>query len=372
MLTGSARINPDWSAGFRFVIEFTGGATGIAVNQNDDDGGTDGDGVLDVREVHWWLKHERLGRIAVGRNQPATDNIILIDLGGTGAANSIFNYWGFWLRDSGTPDQAGQLSATIGNFYSGLDTARADGVMYYSPTYMGFNLQAFWGEDDFWDVAIRFSNEWNGLRVAFGVGYFQNLDEEADVARATLDDGNRDLTGWKGSGSVWHVPTGLFVTGAFVHNEYGGSQAASLNAACPNAVAGSNAATLQAQGFTCANRPNEDYWKLIAGIRKNFFGIGHTSLYGEYSEVTGKLEGRNFQTLTAGAAGNDIDFVTSSKATFWGVGVVQRISAAAMELFLGYRNYSFDISGQDEGTNTIVTAPLEDFSSVIAGGRIKF
>jgi hypothetical protein len=55
----------------------------------------------------------------------------------------------------------------------------------------------------------------------------------------------------------------------------------------------------------------------------------------------------------------------------WGIGVVQNIDAAAMELFLSYRQYqaSFDsLAGAPYGTG----ADLNDMNIIMAGARIKF
>ncbi len=53
---------------------------------------------------------------------------------------------------------------------------------------------------------------------------------------------------------------------------------------------------------------------------------------------------------------------TSSDSESWGFGVVQRIDAAALELFLGYRHFEYS-------DNALV---YDDFDYVHAGARIKF
>ena len=93
-----------------------------------------------------------------------------------------------------------------------------------------------------------------------------------------------------------------------------------------------------------------NFWYVAAGVRKNFFGFGDTVLFGEY--------------------GNHNDFVKSvnlalaSDVTNWGIGVNQYIDAAAMEVFLVYKNFSADLSagGQE----------IQDFNAVIGGARVNF
>lgn len=83
--------------------------------------------------------------------------------------------------------------------------------------------------------------------------------------------------------------------------------------------------------------------------------------YGEYGSVDGGGDGR----LVGG------DSIFNTEAWFWGIGVVQHIDAAAMELFLSYRNYAADFDSLagapfDEGGD------INDLSMVMGGARIRF
>ena len=44
-------------------------------------------------------------------------------------------------------------------------------VKYDSPEFGGFVGSAAWGEDDFWDVALRYAGEHGGFKFAGGIGY---------------------------------------------------------------------------------------------------------------------------------------------------------------------------------------------------------
>ena len=77
---------------------------------------------------------------------------------------------------------------TIGEFAPGIDTARMDRVRYDTPTIAGFTLSAAWGEDDFWDVALRFAQELGGIRLAGGIGYSEDHDEDGATS-AGADEG---------------------------------------------------------------------------------------------------------------------------------------------------------------------------------------
>ncbi len=95
-----------------------------------------------------------------------------------------------------------------------------------------------------------------------------------------------------------------------------------------------------------------------AGISRNFFGIGNTNLYGEYGRVEGGALGIALDTIAGGAAN-----LRNSKTNIWGLGVVQNIDAAAMEIYAGYRNFDASLTG----------APaLNDICVFTFGSRIKF
>ena len=46
------------------------------------------------------------------------------------------------------------------------DRFRRNRVRYDTPTFAGFTASASWGEDDDYDIALRYAKEFNGLRVA--------------------------------------------------------------------------------------------------------------------------------------------------------------------------------------------------------------
>ena len=91
-LAGSAKINPNTTAGFQLAFSFLTGSRSHQVNQLDDDkGGNDTNIVSHLS--NWWLEHSSLGRVTVGRANTATAGITTIDLGGAGViANASIGY----------------------------------------------------------------------------------------------------------------------------------------------------------------------------------------------------------------------------------------------------------------------------------------
>jgi predicted porin len=288
-LTGSAKINPNLSAGFNIEVG-TLSATANTVTETNDDGdqGT-GDGALSVRLANWYLEDKRYGRLTVGRLNMVTDGIAEIDLGGANIVAQSGLYFGNKIAVNG----AGGL--TFGDFFPANGDAEFDrnnAVRYDSPTFSGFTIGTSWGEDDRWDVGLRYAGEHAGFRIAGGIAYAVDSDNplRADGDEATI------VTG---SLSVLHVATGLFISGT----------GASRNLDLPTSR-------------------DSTYWSVRGGITKNWFGIGNTVLYGEYHS-------------------SDVD--NRGTAEIAGAGVVQNIDAASMELFLAYKNHSVDL---DSGAPT--------------------
>jgi hypothetical protein len=369
---GTAKINPNLTAGFQLVIGLAAGARSHTVSQLDDDGTAD-DGTLGVELANWFLRHDQLGELRVGRANTASAGTTTVDLGGAGViANAQFGLWqrSFFLTE-GDVQHTGTWSALTGGTpinVSGL--SRGNAVSYTTPTLGGFSLQAAWGEDNQWDVAARYAGEFSGFRLAAAIAYGQNLAGADDPGPELAGTSPADIVKIQGSASVLHVASGLFLTGAYITQSFNGATDGEL-------VLGDDGVT-----FTDINRPDIRAWYLQGGVSKNWTGMGNTVLYGEYGEV------KNGATGTSGSGfgfGDAAGPLLSSSANFWGLGVVQHVDAAAMELFLAYRQYSGRARGQACDTIVVVddvdtctalddpeSARFNDFSVVMGGARIKF
>jgi hypothetical protein len=361
--TGAAKISPHLSAGFNITMGLCSGARSHQVNQRDDDAttpaGTCFNGAGDTTTVmtlaNWYLDSTQLGRITVGRINTATAGISGIDLSGASViANTSIGYWqrGMFLISGNTLTGTTWGTLLGGNAVNGSTLSRANAISYTSPTLGGFSVAAAWGENDIWDAALRYAGEFSGFRIAAGVGYIHNsggLNEVTpDIPGAVGPQPNQ----WKGSVSIMHVASGLFLNGAFVD-----------------------------QDNDTLGRGNTRLWYAQGGIAKNWTGLGNTVLYGEYARVDdGILNYSN--TAALGSPGGAL--ITGSRATVWGLGIVQNIDAASMELFLSYRRYQASQSGcsdSEAGPNGVLHCQPEgvptsthfnDMDVVMGGARIKF
>jgi hypothetical protein len=419
--TGTAKVTPSVSMGFDITIEIEAGGTSSKVNQFDEDGklGNQINGVSgasfnasnvdayfgDARRAAWWIEDTRLGRMTVGRYESA-GAITTIDLAGIGAgasASVVLINGGFLLRG---PD--GQYWATsLGTFGDpAANQGRTELLRWDSPTYQGFILSASIAEfnTDYWGVMLRYANEFNGVRVAAGIGYENATDRFTSVQAAVAGAGPNDLLGpdpevkaWGAGLSALHVPSGLFAQGHYMAAEY------SCINGNPNGVANGNAPNGLQTGYwgqTTDCRKDANQWLIQAGITKNWFGFGNTALFLEYSRNNGwgagegsgafAGQGRNF-TGTNGSV--TVNGVTDSEMTVWGAGITQNIDAAATEMYLNWRHFDADVTCNGAAVNNAVgvngaltTAacggaavvgaskklPTENFDAIVFGARVKF
>ena len=339
---GDAKINPNLSAGFLIQVGFDKGSRSHQVNEVDDDGGQAGDTSVVITLANWYLDHKQLGRVTVGRANTATAGITGIDLGGAGVIANV--NVGYWQRSFSLTGVAGATAAwnTVlgGGTVNGSTLSRGNVINYTTPNVAGFQAAAAWGENDVWGVALRYAGEFSGVRLAAGIGYGSNLGGLGEVtADIPANAGKAVPTLLKGSASVMHLATGLYLTGAYIRQDNDNGT------------------------------PDTTMYYVNGGIAKNWTGLGNTVLYGEYARVDDGV------SCGAGSCqpfgGNANDLIDSSEATVWGLGIVQHIDAAAMEVFLAYRNYSASVTSAP-GNDLNGKVNYNDFDVVMGGARIRF
>lgn len=286
---GDAKINSDWSAGYDITIEVQSADPLLGgLNQNNDDSTN-----FELFYSYMYVKSNTLGKLAWGQQSQASDNITVVDLSGTlfSGIAPTFESNSFLLRNQ----QTGALTtATWGNAYNclgiGLDCngVPMNVIRYDSPTISGFTLSGSWGEDDFWDVALRYAGEFGDFKFAAAIAYSENQEVTA---------GQQDTETLEGGVSVMHTPTGVFV----------------------NFSAGTFDNT--------AGQESESYY-FKAGIKQRWNSLGATALYGEY--------GNSDDNSIVGFAGS------SSEITRYGAGLHQWIDAAALQLYAKWDHLELD------------------------------
>ena len=177
--------------------------------------------------------------------------------------------------------------------------------------------------------------------------------------------------GWKLAGmgialSAMHVPTGLFVQGHYNTADYGN--------VAPGAASGY-------WGQGAGLKKDTAHWFIQAGISKNWFGYGNTSVYGEYGVATdwGAANGAGRNYTTAGFTA--VNGVTDTEMRVWGLGIAQNFDAAATAVYVGYRHMEADITCTGAGPVGSCAGPAgapptklntEGIDVIVMGARVLF
>jgi len=367
---GKAKIDSDWEAGYRIEIGIRTANSKRFTQDNDEGNGNPADVGHDLRDAFWYLKSKTYGAFSLGHQASATDAITESNLTQTKDFSKYSDVedtgLGLFLRSKVN----GGLSARsyrnlLGDSgdQPGDGDRRQNAIKYETPTFAGFTASASWGEDDYWDLALRYAGEFGGFKLAAGIGYLQITDgpetkmECASRGGGLGPDENCKQVG--GSISVIHEATGLFVNfGAGVKKDDALSNTAVFLGQDPD--------------------NKETFWAVQAGIEKKFNTLGKTTVFGEYYDYEG---GSINRTLSATDAVNP--FGPGSTAAFWetglqvyGVGIAQGLDAAAMVLYLNYRHVEADLTVRQVNAGVadgaIADSPIESLDLVQAGAIIKF
>lgn len=398
-LSGQAQITPDTSAGFMLKLEVINNDS-LLVSQERDDGILNpggnalsllqgGSGPIAIESAYWFLKSNSLGRLSVGQQSSAADNQAILPDGSGSLVQANYVYYdnnAFFVRRRGAnaggflegagldaPGPAANSTAFVwghlancqgldgyGGAFGDCDGIPSNNVRYDTPTFAGFSASASWGEDDMWAVSGRYAGEFGGFKIAAAVAYNETTDETgtgvgvgvlAAQTQAARNNGGLDVGHLQTGGYIEHVPTGLFVYGAYAtaYND-----------------------TTDAFRGNGQTSPDGEMWYLKAGIKQRWSTLGSTTFYGEY--------GNKQDTFTSYLYDRGVN---STEAINYGVGVVQNIDAAAMQIWLAWRHYEVDsISCSDAaavvddcaavGLNNGSTSDFEDLDIVKAGALIAF
>jgi hypothetical protein len=414
---GNAKINSDWSAGFKLEMQIRayrssaanqlalGTSNGVTITAYNTQ-------AIALRHAYWFLKSNSYGTITVGRDVDAatgTSSISLVNPGGFSGPNGPgFANGGFFVRRTGTTGTNGLSALTWQNLSyvrngdgpSPFDYAQTGAIVKYtSPFFLGktkssgFLFSANWGMDDYWAVALRYVEDFGIFRFAAGVGYsdWRGIDRTMCSTGSSTTAGlggsalaipgttgptgtaigtTVDCTAWQASASLLHVPTGLYASG-------GGAQMTDNNIQTYANLVSTNTGGAARRGID----GNNSMWWVQAGWQAKLNTLGNTIFWGQYQAYdTGFGIASNVAQTVAGTdVLNSIgatSFLAGSQTKVWSVGVTQNIDAAAMQLYLGFHNYSVDAvllnqsasaSNQRQRTN-----PIDDMQLVYTGATIRF
>ncbi|MEZ5899437.1 MAG: porin [Hyphomicrobiaceae bacterium] len=338
---GQAMISQGLAAGYDITLRLRDDLSDD-VDQSHDNGSGD---PFQIWQLHWWIESSTLGKLSVGKASRVTDTAPESDLSETGVAGyaGVQDIGGaFNLRTS----NGVLIDLAWGDVYNHFNGDTANVVRYDSPVIAGFVAAASWGEDDIWDVGLRYDGEGGGFKLTAAIAYTHVTDapsEYADINQSTL----------VGSAAVLHEATGLNALISFGVREFDQS-------------------VVDADG---AVRTPEDakfiYTKL--GWLTTLNQLGPTGFYGEYGWFKDYVSAGADPTLVTelDASGTAVR-IGGNTAQVWGAGVVQQVEAAEMQLYLGYRLHEADFDLLDAAGQGVAARGVDHFHTVIVGSKIAF
>lgn len=335
---GDAKVKPGWTAGFLIELDIDGHANSSSVSNakfvekgadsffvEDDDGasGVQGD-ILELRHADLFVKSP-YGKVSLGQGNTASNGTSEVDLSGTsvagysGTSDIGANFAFTPLLFDVVAGEGKDLTVRKGDVQTNLDgLSRDNRIRYDSPSLAGFIFSASYGEDDQYDVALRYKNKLGDFNLAAAISYSNQQEDEVGGAFEIGDTEESEII--NGSISALHIPTGLnftFAAGDRDRDLVGGGEAAS----------------------------EQTFYYGKVGIKRKISSLGSTALsfdYGFYDEFAG----------------------VGTESEHFGIQLVQKVDAAAMELYFAYSHDTFedDLSDVDS----------EDLDFFMLGSRIKF
>lgn len=337
--TGRAQISKDLTAGYVLHIEAIDSDV-YTTNANRADGPAGlvkSPNATQVLYSYWFVKSEQLGQIGVGKQSQADDNVVVaLDGSGTLAAAYWVGYdvFGFNVRGNFAPGDSliwGNASScrNWGGGPGDCDGLPHNVVRYDTPVFGGFAAAVSWGEDDLWSVKGSYANTIGDFKIAAAVAYGETTDSNLGAPPS----GKLEYT--QAGLYLQHLPSGWFAIGGYGHLD----QTANVN-----------------------NNPATDTWYLKSGVRLKLTSIGATIPYGEYLGANNSAMIVNDGLTPDDTTDDTARVVRGSSTTWWGLGVVQEIDAAAMSVWLRYRDHSVDVPG----------VHTENMTTVVGGAFINF
>ncbi|MGE0054263.1 MAG: porin [Hyphomicrobium sp.] len=358
---GEGKINSDWSVGY--VMEIGPHTDPLSpMDQYAYDGYR---GSLEMRYSYWSVKNTELGQLSMGLQSQATDGITEISLANTSTVMTpglplMLGYvsHGWYMRRDADKVLTGLRFGDIllrGRTDIWGEGHRWNVVRYDTPTLAGFTLSAAWGEDDVWDVALRYAGQFGRFKLSAGAGFAkwtgEGIPNERGCARPR---GTTKIDCWEigGALSVMDTATGLFVNAA--------------------AGLGDDKKLEALYDYVPGIDKTLNFYYLVGGIERNWLPFGKTTLFAQYWR----------RNMGAGVLynGNRIDatplganpLVSGAETSIWGASVVQEL-ADGVEVYASLNRTQMDIStSATGGVGGSVNTKIAPFDFLFAGMAVRF
>jgi hypothetical protein len=341
-LIGRGSIGPGLLAGYRLEFEYLMPASSEIYNPADVTHAQPLTSVA-LRQAYWYLSEDQLGTLSVGQQWSATGTLTLINLGSqmNDAALHYNNAFSVGLS------VAGGIFSDLkwGQIAHNVDTLRGNYLRYDTPSLLGFVLSASVGEEESWDVALRYQANGQAFRFAAGIGY------SAERSSA--------LTELKGAASLLHHRSGLYA-----------SVASGLR---------------EDERSSLMGRPPAYFHYGQAGISKTWLAVGTTTAYADFGTYknfnVGELLRIDPHTSQLAIWGT----LAETEVVRWGYGVEQSFDASGLLVYAQAHHYQSRIVGfpcdpnpsqfanQCGGDpNNLVSLPVRPWIGYVVGMRMRF
>ena len=321
---GDAGLGGGWKVEARIEFE---------IENNDSNGTRDSNPNFDdfnLRKARIRFSHKRWGAISIGREDTATNGIAEIDFAGTVAMYAdVETVGGGFLHARNTAQQTGSVGGTTvaaaWNHFDG--SSRRDLIRYDTPKFWGAWVSVSHANGDRLSIAIRYVGSFFGIKTlkwgaGFGYDYLPGQGASAPGSGFIAGDATGPRQQYAGSTSLMHTPTGLIVTFAM---------------------------GTQVRGGAARRNPISMYLKAGWQTKALFRSLGKTTFMADV-----------FRAHHVNASDDDFKG--------FGVGVVQKIDRAALEIYAVYRFYDLVIG-------RAANAAARNQSSIhvfMVGSRMKF
>ena len=296
-----------------------------------------------LRHAFVYVDSEWAGRLSLGHQSPATDDITIINLGSQ-MNDAALHY----NTNTAIPLAIGGGLVTDlrwGDIAHNVDSLRGNFVRYDTPMLAGFILSGAWGENDIWDVALRYQAAAAGFRFAGGVGF--------------MDDRERDFKDVRGSASLIHDQSGLYVSVA------GG-------------VRDDDVSVLSAHDTAYFH-----YGQV--GVSKQWLPYGKTTFFADYGLYKNFNVGELLRVDPHTGSLVIWGTLSQTEVVRWGGGIEQAFDDSGLLLYAQAHRYEATIVGFPCDANpgqfpnncggdpsNLVELPTEPWVAIVTGARLKF
>ncbi|ODA66778.1 hypothetical protein A7A08_02546 [Methyloligella halotolerans] len=357
---GEAAINPNWKVGYRAEVGMNDALSSLV----DQYGANTGDPVV-IRESHLILSGENVGTFRMGLTSTAADNVTWlaqpVKLANFAYAQDLAFNRDFYLRTKGTQGATGLSDITFGDVarcYSLGDafdcSNRRNGISYWTPEFGGFQVGADWAEDT-WALGAIYKSVWADTFQVIAAAGYENIQNENIGA---YYGGSHEIQQSGGSASVMHTPTGLYVYGSVTSSQI------------------DDPVTKNAGIYTHSSMPDMNGFDIQGGLHRQFLDIGPSTFFGGFNRISDGVAGASPDANRSLAPGTfyNLDIpteITGSQMDRFYLGYDQSIIEDTVHLYVVYQHYEPEVDLVDS-SRSAVSAPLDDFHLLYAGGYVFF